>query len=193
MPLLPLRRRPVPPLLLVFLLLLVVAAVRPPAADPTTIVLVRHAEKAAVPGPDPPLSAEGEARSLALLDVLRDGGVTAIVTTQLRRTQQTAAPLARERGLRPEVVEVDPDVARHARRIAEWVLTQHPGETVLVVGHSNTIPAIVEALGAGRVPPIRDGEYDHLFVVQKPAAGSVRLIRARFGAPSLVAAGEGIR
>ena len=99
------------------------ASAAPAAArsTPTTIILVRHAEKAAIPSDDPPLSPAGEARSLALLDALRDAGVQAVVTTQLQRTRLTAAPLARELGLTPEVVPVSGDAATHARQVADYV------------------------------------------------------------------------
>jgi phosphohistidine phosphatase SixA len=148
---------------------------------PTTVILVRHAEKAAVPGDDPPLSAAGEARSLALLDALRDAGVQAVVTTQLQRTRLTAAPLARELGLTPEVVPVAGDAATHARQVAEHVLARHAGRTVLVVGHSNTIPAIVAALGGGAAEPIDDGTYDDLYVVTRAADGAARRLHVRYG------------
>jgi len=167
----------------------VASRVAPATAQPTgvtTVIVVRHAERAAVPGGDPPISAAGEARALALRDALHDAGVTAIVTTQYRRTGQTAAPLAREAGLTAEQVVVDHegDIARHAREVAELVATRHAGQTVLVVGHSNTVPAIVGALGVPGVAPISDEEFDRLYVVQLPATGSARLIRARFGAPT---------
>src|SRR5213078_4827272 len=56
----------------------------------TTVILVRHAEKAAAPADDPPLTAAGEARAKDLLDAVRDARVTAIVTTQLVRAKSTA-------------------------------------------------------------------------------------------------------
>ena len=156
-------------------------AAAPLATTPTTVILVRHAEKAAVPGDDPPLSPAGEARSLALLDALRDAGVQAVVTTQLQRTRLTAAPLARELGLTAEVVPVAGDAGTHARQVAEYVLARHAGHTVLVVGHSNTIPAIVTALGAGPTDPIDDASYDDLYVVTRSAAGPVRRVHVRYG------------
>lgn len=161
-----------------------VAAAAPtptPAAGVTTVILVRHAEKADVPGGDPPLSPAGERRSLALLDALRDAGVQAVVTTQLQRTRLTAAPLARALGLEAEVVPVAGDAATHARQVAEHVLARHAGHTVVVVGHSNTVPAIVAALGAPPVDPIDESVYDDLYVVQRPAVGTARRLHVRYG------------
>lgn len=154
------------------------------AAQPaaTTIILVRHGEKAAVPGNDPPLSAAGEARSLALLETVRRAGVQVVVTTQLQRTRLTAAPTARELGLTREEVPAGGDVAAHARAVADHVLARHAGKTVLVVGHSNTLPSIIAALGAGPMPTIDERVYDDYFVVLRPAAGPARLVHARYGA-----------
>lgn len=151
---------------------------------PTTVILVRHAEKAAVPGGDPPLSLAGEARSLALLDALREAGVAGIVVTQLQRTRMTAAPLAHELGLEPDVVEVSADVAGHVHQVAAHVMARYAGRTVLVVGHSNTIPAIAAALAGGTAAAMREDEYDDLLVVVKPATGSPQRIRVRYGAVS---------
>lgn len=155
-----------------------------PVRSATTIILVRHAEKAAVPGSDPPLSSAGEARSLALLDALRDAGVGAVIVTQLQRTRLTAALLTAHLGLVPEVVPAGGDVPEHARRVAATVLERHAGRTVLVVGHSNTIPAIVQALGGGEIPPIADDRYDDVYVVIRPVEGSVRRLTFRYGATS---------
>src|SRR5688572_14937113 len=81
----------------------VAVAKETPRAAATTVLLVRHAEKAAQPADDPPLTAEGEARAQALVQVARDAGVTAIVTTQFQRTRLTGAPLAQALGITAEV------------------------------------------------------------------------------------------
>ncbi|HEX6048648.1 MAG TPA: histidine phosphatase family protein, partial [Gemmatimonadaceae bacterium] len=149
---------------------------------PTVVLLVRHAEKAAEPAQDPPLTEGGQARAHALVEVARDAGVTAIITTQFDRTRSTAAPTATALKLTPEVVGAGP-LAQHAKAVADRV-RKHAGGTVLVVGHSNTIPAIVGALGAPQPREICDGEYDRLFVVVMADTGAPRLVRSRFGAAS---------
>ena len=151
-------------------------------APPTIVLLVRHAEKAAQPAQDPPLTDAGAARAMALLGVAREAGVTAIITTQYERTKRTAEPTANALHVTPEIVPAGP-VPQHAKAVAERVLT-HAGGTVLVVGHSNTIPAIVGALGAPRPRDLCDSEYDQLFVVVIGDTGPPRLIRSRFGPPS---------
>src|SRR5215813_10050359 len=74
------------------------------AAQSTTVIIVRHAEKAATPVDDPPLSAAGETRAKALWDVVKDAGVDAIITTQFVRTKETAEPTAKRLKLTPHVI-----------------------------------------------------------------------------------------
>src|SRR5213595_973597 len=160
--------------------ILLVLAVSPLAAQQraaTTVILVRHAEKAVLPAEDPALTAEGQARAQALMAIARDAGVTAIITTQFARTRETARPAAEALHITPEIVSAGG--------------AQHAEEVVLVVGHSNTIPAIAAALGAPRPPPICDSEYDGLYFVTVPASGPARVIHARYGEPSPALAGCG--
>jgi broad specificity phosphatase PhoE len=148
----------------------------------TTIILVRHAEKASEPAADPPLTAAGAARAEALVDVVKDAGVRAIVSTQFARTRATIAPAAAKLGLVPEIADARaPD---HVRALADGLLSKHRGETVLVVGHSNTIPALVAALGGATPAPICDAEYDDVYVVVVPPSGKATVTHAHYGAPS---------
>jgi broad specificity phosphatase PhoE len=152
------------------------------SAPPTVVLLVRHAEKAAQPAQNPPLTNAGAERAKALVAVARDAGVTAIITTQYERTRKTAEPTASALHITPDVVDAGP-LPQHAKAVADQVLA-HAGGTVLVVGHSNTIPAIVGALGAPQPRDLCDSEYDQLFVVVIGDTGPPRLIRSRYGAPS---------
>jgi len=152
----------------------------PVSAPPTVVVLVRHAEKAAQPAADPPLTEAGQARAKALVAVARDAGVNAIITTQYLRTKGTAEPTAAALNVTPEIVNAGP-LPAHAKAVADQVL-KHAGGTVLVVGHSNTIPAIVGALGAPQPKDLCDSEYDQVFVVVLGDAGPPRLIRSKYGA-----------
>lgn len=147
-------------------------------APPTTVIVARHAERAAAPANDPVLTAEGEARARALAEALRGAGVTHVITTNLARTRLTAAPTAQVGGIQP--VEVDARSPRHIQEVVDAVRAR-AGGVVLVVGHSNTVPAIVNALG-GQAPAICDNEYDNLYVLTIPASGSgVRWVRSRYG------------
>jgi len=158
------------------------------SGPPALVLLVRHAEKATDGGDDPALSSAGAQRAKALAAALADSGVTAIVTTQLRRTGETAAPLAAARQLTPEVVRIEKgeEIPAHAAAVAAAV-RRHPGGVVLVVGHSNTVPAIIAALGGPKLPNLQDSEYSNLFVLVPGATGAAaeiapaQLTRTHFG------------
>jgi broad specificity phosphatase PhoE len=143
-------------------------------AQELTVILVRHAERAD-DSRDAALSDAGLRRAALLADVLADAGVDAIYTTQFQRTINTAGPLAARLGLKP--VAVESAGSSHAEDVADRV-REHRSGTVLVVGHSNTVPAILEALG-GPAVAIGDDEFSHLFIFRMTPAGN-RLIRARF-------------
>ncbi len=152
----------------------------------TTVIVVRHAEKAAQPAGDPPLTAEGRARAEALAIALKGAGVTAVITTQWLRSRQTGDPTALEfRAMREPLATTSP-VANHAKAVAEAVL-QHAGGTVLVVGHSNTAADIVAALGADRPAELCDDEYDAMFIVTLRGPGDATVVKARYGKPTPVA------
>lgn len=154
------------------------------AAQTTTVIVVRHAEKGSTPANDPPLTDIGRERAKALWLAVKDAGVDAIVTTQLARTRETAAPSAAALHITPDVVPMSSS-ANHAADVAAAV-KRHVGHTVLVVGHSNTVPGIIKALGAPEPATICDSAYDDLYVVTIPASGSATLIHSRYGAATPV-------
>jgi broad specificity phosphatase PhoE len=160
----------------------VIADAQRPASGPTTIILVRHGEKAAEPANDPPLSPAGEARALALVDAVRSAGITAIYSTPWKRTQSTVAPIAAKLGIPVTTFDVRPGEKSYGELYAAELLAKHRGGTVLVAGHSNTVPGILTGLGITDAPTITDAEYDHLFVVTIPESGPPRVVRARYGA-----------
>lgn len=159
--------------------------VAPVSTATTTIVVVRHAEKSTDDPRDPSLTAAGQQRALALSSVLRDAGVTAIYSTQYKRNRQTADPFAQQSGIsiteRPITAA---NAATYAQDLAREILTRNAGQSVLVVGHSNTVPDIVKALSGTSVPPITDPEYDHIFIVTITGSGPPRLMQLRFGQPA---------
>jgi broad specificity phosphatase PhoE len=165
-------------------LVALLAASPAPPAPATVVLIVRHAERAPGTG-DVPVSDAGRARALALADLGRVTGVSAIITTQFQRTRQTAAPLAEAMGITPVVVTTQSDVAKHAADVAAAVRAQ-AGKTVLVVGHSNTVPAIVAALGGPKFPDLCEPEFDALITMVLDPEGGVRTVRTRFGAASPV-------
>ncbi len=153
------------------------------SASPTVVVVVRHAEKAAVEDSDPPLSEQGIARSQSLVRVAEDAEVSAIYCTQFRRTRETAEPLATLTGAQVNTLQVNhDDTHSYIEQLAADILNKHRGQTTLVISHSNTVPLIVERLGGKAVPAIKDNEYDNLFIVVIPAEGAAKIIKARYGA-----------
>jgi broad specificity phosphatase PhoE len=154
------------------------------ATEASTIVLVmRHAERANEPGPDPALSAAGAARAERLAEAARDAQVAAVFTTQFRRTRETAAPLARAAGV--AVIErpvTAAEAAGYADALAREIRERHAGRTVAVVGHSNTVPAVVAALTQRPAPALADSDYGDVFVVVlPPAGGPARTLRLHVG------------
>ena len=163
------------------------AAGKPAAAPPATVVIVvRHAERAPGSG-DPPISEAGQARAQALAEIGKAAGVSAVITTQLQRTRQTAQPLSEALGITPVVVNTQSDVAKHVADVAAAV-RQFAGKTVLVVGHGNTVPAIVAALGGPKYADLCEPEYDAIFtlVLDAEGGGGARAVRSRFGAATPV-------
>lgn len=177
--------------MLTLMLITTVALLRPPTravamqsneveAAPTIIYVVRHAEKAIDdPDPrDPGLSPLGLARREALGRTLADVPLRAVYATEYRRTRETVQPLAEGRGM---AVTVAP--ARDAAGLAKTILESHRGETVLVAGHSNTVPAILRALGAAEAPDLAESDYDDLFIATVSSDGRAALLRLHYGPP----------
>jgi broad specificity phosphatase PhoE len=164
-----LRRRPfLAPVWILGLLAVAVLAVAGwavHAASTTVVVVMRHAEKAAGAGDDPPLSPEGVARAARIAATFAPGrAIDAIFVTTLRRTQETVRPLAGALGV-PVITLPPNDLDGLERRI----FGEYRGRRVLVVGHSDTVPELVRRLGDGAdVPPIADGEYGRAYVIAVP-------------------------
>ena len=135
------------------------------------VVLVRHAEPLPT-GTDPALSTAGRKRALSLAKMLVDAGITAIFTSELRRTKETAAPFASLASITPVVINNDPAAAA--------IQVKAAGKRVLVVGHTNTVPDTIEALGGPSDVVIEHNEFNRLFVLQVPASGAGSLLRLRF-------------
>ena len=140
-----------------------------PDAGQGVVFLVRHAERAdagmaaaKVPGADPELSDAGKARAASLAALLKDAKITAIFTTEYKRTRDTAQPLAAATGITAAAVD-----SKDAAGLIDKVKAS-PGN-VLVVGHSNTLPEVIKALGIGEPVSLADDQFDNLFVVVRGA------------------------
>ena len=151
-------------------------------AQPSLVILVRHAERDTAPPRDPVLTAAGVARATALHRALAGAGIGSVITTQLQRTQLTAKPLTDSLRLTPIVVPASSPVAAHAEAVAAAVRARPKGEVVLVVGHSNTIPAIIGALGGPRLPDLCDSQYSMLYMLEFGQPGAPRFVQANYGA-----------
>ena len=156
---------------------------------PTTVFLVRHAEKEDEPKQDPPLKKEGVARSQELARILSVAGIKAIYTSQFIRTKQTAEPLTAKIGVTATVLTIKPNPS-NLRLIAEEStaelvnkILQRPGESALVIGHSNWIPDVIKMLGGDVVPTIDEKKFDDLFIVTVYGRGKAKVVQLKYGAP----------
>jgi len=142
---------------------LLLSALLSTATAQSTIFIVRHAEKADATK-DPDLSEAGRARAEALAKTLRDANITAIYATEFKRTQQTAAPLAKALGITVTILPAKDNAALIAKLRAS-------NGNALVVGHGDTMPDLIKALGISDPINIGENDYDNLFAVvldQKP-------------------------
>ncbi len=148
----------------VMLALLVSGAV---SAESHTVFLVRHAEKATEPASDPPLSAAGMQRADTLAHLLANAKPVAIYTSQYQRTQLTAKPLADAVGIAITVVPIDKAAAtEYPQQLRERICAQPPDSNAVIIGHSNTIPAIAAAWTTQSVRPIADDEYNRMLIIK---------------------------
>jgi phosphohistidine phosphatase SixA len=150
---------------LIFLCLFLGCLIAVAQAEPPAIFIVRHAERAdaangspATMASDPDLSDAGRQRAESLGTALKDAAITAIFVTEYKRTQETAAPLAKVTGVSVTIVPAKETGTLIAK------LRSSTGNS-LIIGHSNTLPEIIQALGVSTPITIADSEYDNLFVV----------------------------
>ncbi len=133
------------------------------AAPTARIIVVRHAERASATDRDSPLSEAGRVRAAALDSILAQYKVVAIYVTPYKRTNETAEFVARRQNVKP--VALDPsNVGAYAKAVADSALKKEG--VVLIVSHSNTVPAIVAALsGTPKMADLCDAAYSHIFTV----------------------------
>lgn len=141
-----------------------------------TIFLIRHGEPAlSANDTDPPLREEGRQRARTLAKMLEVADVRQIFVSSLRRTQETAEPLATALSLTPQQEDISAKVAAAIAALPE-------AGSVLVVGHTNTVPQMIEQLGG---PALTLGNvFDNLFVLTRDAAGAAHLVTLRYGVPT---------
>ena len=148
-------------------------------AQPVKVVyVVRHAEKAAQDG-DPELSPAGRIRAMALSHLLARSRIVGLFATQYRRTQQTLEPLSAAHGVPIETVEA----GEVEKLIARIRATVGPG-SIVVAGHSNTVPEIVGRLTGVEIEEITETHYDGLFQVRLSEDADAELIQLKYGQPT---------
>jgi len=138
------------------LLLVVTACSTVPSPARPSVYVMRHLQKAA--GPDPALSAEGQGYAQRLVGRFSDDPPSAIYVSATRRARETAVPLAARLGIVPKIYDPANTPALVARVKAE-------GGTVLVVGHSNTVPEIIGLLGGTRPADIAESQFGDIWHV----------------------------
>ncbi|MFZ9363568.1 MAG: SixA phosphatase family protein, partial [Arenimonas sp.] len=122
---------------------------------------------ASEPPADPPLSAAGEQRAMILAGRLANANPAAIYTSQYQRTQLTAKRLAQAIGIGITVVPIDKaNAGEIPQQLRERICAQPANTSAVIIGHSNTIPAIAEAWTAESVRPIADDEYNRILIIK---------------------------
>lgn len=165
--------------LLVTVILFAAAAA---ASAQRTVILVRHAEKATDSNEAAvPLSDAGRARAAHLANMLAGAGITAIYVTETDRARQTAEPLAKALKLevrayasRDAAGKLDP------RILIDRLKKDDAAGAVLVVGHQNTVPALIAALGYPEKIEIGDRDFDDLFIVVPKVGAPPTVVRLKY-------------
>ena len=122
------------------------------------VFIVRHAEKASTGGKDPGLSLQGQKRADALAQILKDSQITSVFVTEFNRTQETAAPTAAAAHVSPIVIPAN-DIGALVEKLRAL------DGNALVVGHGNTIPDLLKALGIATPVSIPEDDYTEIFAV----------------------------
>ena len=157
--------------------------------SPTTLILVRHAEKLIVPpeNKDPDLSPAGQTRAQELVRMFSDSGIAAIYATQYKRTQQTVKPLADKLALTVTRIE-----AKETAELVKQIRSHNAGQVVFIAGHNNSVPEIIAAMGGPKLPIIPETEYDNLYILTVYSDGPARLIKMKYGSAVMPAGSQGM-
>jgi len=141
-----------------------------PIENTSTFYLIRHAEKdrTDLTNKNPSLTAQGLERANKWAVFFKDKKIDAIYSTNYKRTRQTAIPIAKEQNL--EIISYTPKLL-----ITEKFIANNKGKNIVIVGHSNTTPKLVNTLlGEKKYEEIPDQDNNDLFIVtlkkNKPTA-----------------------
>jgi 2,3-bisphosphoglycerate-dependent phosphoglycerate mutase len=150
-------------------------------SDAVTFILVRHAEKETNVGgdqmmaKDPPLSKAGAERAVRLKELLDKQPITVILSTNYKRTLTTVQPTADAKGLTVQTYESlkSPQM--------EELINKHKGGTVLISGHSNTIPGFANLLlGSNKFANYEDSDYGNILIITVTPIGKGNVTHLRY-------------
>jgi len=146
------------------------------AQDQTTFILVRHAEKSLDGSNNPPLSGVGLSRANELAAILQAQDIDALFSTPYIRTEATLTPLARAKGM--EVQTYDP---YDGKDLLSKILKDYQGGTVVISGHSNTIPDLANSLlGTKKFTQFDDNDYANLLIIVTSEIGKGKLVWLKY-------------
>jgi 2,3-bisphosphoglycerate-dependent phosphoglycerate mutase len=144
--------------------------------EATTFILVRHAEKASDDTSDPVLTEEGIARANNILQLFEQADITAIYSTNYKRTKMTITPLAETKKI--EISIYDP---QSLEEFAHKLLKENAGGTVIVSGHSNTTPTLANLLlGEEKFEQFEDTDYGNLLIITTHGNSDAKLLHVRY-------------
>jgi 2,3-bisphosphoglycerate-dependent phosphoglycerate mutase len=133
---------------------------RPDQKDTTHYYLIRHAEKAVDGTDDPDLSFEGQERAQKLAAMLKDKKIEKLYATDFKRTQQTLQPLAKALNLQIETYDA------HVPASVARMLSDCKGKTVVITGHSNTIPGLANTIiGKEKYKEMEEDDYSRMWEI----------------------------
>jgi broad specificity phosphatase PhoE len=164
----------------------------------TVILVVRHAERndgafcdpATVktrPNPTLALTAGLSTRAQELAHVGGEDSIAAIYASEFCRTQLTVQPLATQLGLTTTVVDqfAADGTTVNVDSLIDNIWANHRGQVVVVAGHSNTVPVIIDRLSGISIAAIDETDFDNLYVVIVPRwFGRSKVVRLKYGAPT---------
>jgi broad specificity phosphatase PhoE len=120
--------------------------------------IVRHADKLDKT-PNSVLSPEGHARAQVLKSSLQNKKIDLVFATPFQRTQETARPLATFLNKPLSIYR------NNAEDSIATVIKSNKNKNILLVGHSGNIPGIIEKIAGKKIEPIREEEYDNLYII----------------------------
>ena len=140
--------------------------------DPNTTIffIVRHAEKDTSGGTDADLNTIGRGRAQAIARIFEKVKINNIYSTDRPRTRNTATPIAADKKLTVEIYD-----AKKQKELLEKLAVQG-GKHFFIVGHSNTVPQIINILrGSDQEKEFSELDYSRLYIVSVKKIGDAKM------------------